>query len=137
MTTTARASTPYGPLVSKEDIPLPWISCLWCDYRDKIEFDLAQHMNEKHRGNKDSIDDGLMQIPIDPKDRKTTKALSGDFFARFESAIEFRLDVAVEMAKEENRDKGVKHAIKQIQRRILARQQEADKARIVSASRTI
>lgn len=83
-------------------------------------------MYEKHRGDKDSIDDGLMQIPIHPKDRKMTKALSGDFFARFEPATEFRLDVAVEMARDENRGKGVKHAIKQIQRRILARQEKID-----------
>lgn len=71
-----------------------------------------------------------MQIPISSRDRKITINLSGDFFARFEPAIEFRLDVAVEMAKEQNRGKGVKYAIKILQKRAIqrrrAREQESN-----------
>lgn len=112
------------PSQSKEEIHLPWIQCLWCDYKDKIEFDMSLHFLEKHK-------EMLLGLPITSKDRKITKALSGDFFARFESAIEFRLDVAVEMAKKENRDKGVKHAIRQIQRRALERRRQREKDSII------
>jgi hypothetical protein len=31
---------------SKEDLPLPWIKCLWCDYKDKVERDLEWHILE-------------------------------------------------------------------------------------------
>lgn len=104
-----------SPYQSKEQLKLPWIRCLFCRYRDKIEFDLSLHMLEKHK-------EKLLELPISSRDRKRTKALSGDFFARFEGAIEFRLDVAVEMAKQQNRGKDVsRHAIKILQKRAVQR----------------
>ena len=75
-------------------------------------------MLEKHGPGK-FADHKLMQLEIFASDRKRTKTLSGDFFARFEGAIEFRLDIAVGMAKEENRGKGVRHAIATLQKRVL------------------
>jgi hypothetical protein len=109
-----KAESPWGPYVRTEDLPLPWTRCLWCDYRDKIDFDLSLHILELHR-------EKVLQLPIYSSHRKRTKALSGDFFARFEGAIEFRLDVAVEMAKEQNRGKGVRHAVRILQRRAVER----------------
>lgn len=111
-------SSPYGPYLSKEALKLPWIRCLFCNYQDKKEFDLSLHVLEKHK-------DKLLEIPISSRDRKTTKSLlepRARLYSKFESAIEFRLDVAVEMSKEENRNLGVKHAILQIQKRIIKRQ---------------
>ena len=31
---------------TKEDLPLPWIKCPWCDYKDKVERDLEWHILE-------------------------------------------------------------------------------------------
>ena len=69
----------------------------------------------------------LLQLPISAKDRKQTNQLKepyARFFSKFEGSMEFRLDVATEMAKEENRNLGVKHAIRMIQSRILKRRGE-------------
>jgi hypothetical protein len=113
----ARASSPYGSYISKKEIKLPWIRCLFCSYKDKIEFDLSLHLLEEHKQK-------LLQIPISARDRTETNLLKESrarFFSKFEGSMEFRLDVAVEMAKEENRGLGVKHAIKLIQKRVLER----------------
>ena len=102
--------SPYGPYISKEDLPLPWIICLWCSYRDKIEFDLSLHFLAEHKKE-------VMKLKISFEDRKRVLSLlepSLSFFAKFEPLIEFKLDVAVEMAKEENRGKGVEHAIRSL-----------------------
>jgi hypothetical protein len=74
-------------------------------------------MLDRHR-------DKLLQLSIYSNYRKRTKALSGDFFARFEGAIEFRLDIAVEMAIDENRVKGIRHAVRILQKRIIERRRE-------------
>jgi hypothetical protein len=34
---------------TKEDLLLPWIKCLWCNYKDKVERDLGWHILEKHK----------------------------------------------------------------------------------------
>lgn len=115
--------SPYGPYIRTEDLPLPWINCLWCDYKRKIAFDLSLHFLQEHR-------EELLAIPVYSRDRKITKDLLDEparFDSKFEWAMEFRVDVAVEMAKEENRDKGVKHAIRQIQKQILKLQEESSK----------
>jgi hypothetical protein len=114
-----RGSSPYSPYITKEEIKLPWINCLWCNYRDKIQFDLSLHFLEDHKSE-------LVAIPISTRDRKLTKSLldpEPGFHSKFEAAIEFRLDVAIEMAKEENRDRGIDHAIREIQRKIIKRRQ--------------
>jgi len=33
----------------KEDLPLPWIKCPWCDYKDKIQCDLEWHILENKK----------------------------------------------------------------------------------------
>jgi len=97
--TAALRKSPYGPYVRKEDLPLPWIRCLLCNYRDKIEFDLSLHFLEEHKKQ-------LMAIPITRKERLAAKALIKDpcarFFAKFESPMEYRLDKAVKIAKEKS-----------------------------------
>lgn len=81
----------YGPYIRTEDLPLPWINCLWCGYRDKIAFDLSLHFLEEHL-------EELLAIPITRRERLAAKTLSGDWFARFESPMEYRLDKALGMA---------------------------------------
>jgi hypothetical protein len=83
--------SPYGPYVRTEDLPLPWINCLWCDHGDKIAFDLSLHFLEEHL-------EELLAIPITRRERLAAKALRGDWYARFESPMEYRLDKAVRMA---------------------------------------
>jgi hypothetical protein len=92
-----QGSSPYSPYILKEEIKLPWINCLWCNYRDKIEFDLSLHFLEEHK-------EGLLAIPITRRERLAAKALIRDpcarFFSKFETPMEFRLDKAVKVAKE-------------------------------------
>jgi hypothetical protein len=91
------STSPYGPYISKEELECYWIKCLWCNYKDKIEFDLSFHFLEEHKTE-------LMTIPITRRERLAAKALIKDpcarFFAKFESPMEYRLDKAVRMAKE-------------------------------------
>jgi hypothetical protein len=65
---------------------------MWCDYQDKIEFDLSLHFLKEHK-------DKLSAIPITRRERLAAKLLSNDWFARFESPMEYRLDKAIMMAK--------------------------------------
>ncbi|HEY7111099.1 MAG TPA: hypothetical protein VH415_16855 [Nitrososphaeraceae archaeon] len=90
--------SPYEPYIRTEDLPLPWINCLWCDYRDKIKFDLSLHFLEDHK-------DELLAIPITRKQRLAAKALAGDWYSRFESPMEYRLDKAVGMAYQKSKSK--------------------------------
>lgn len=60
--------SPYGQYFSRENLPLPWINCLWCDYRDKIAFDLSLHFLEEHK-------EELMAIPITRRERLASKVL--------------------------------------------------------------
>jgi hypothetical protein len=85
-----RYTSPYGPNITKEEIKLPWIRCLFCSYRDKIEFDLSLHMLDEHRQK-------LLQLEISYQDH--FKLLQSDPFAKFYGRIEYRLDKAVEIAK--------------------------------------
>lgn len=39
-------ATPYGPYTAKENLDLPSLQCPFCDYQDKIGFDLSLHMFE-------------------------------------------------------------------------------------------
>ena len=65
---------------------------MWCDFRDKIDFDLSLHFLEQHKKK-------LLAIPITNRGRKAAKILAGDGFAIFEAPMEYRLDKAVDMAK--------------------------------------
>jgi hypothetical protein len=113
-----RASSPYGMYLLKADLNTPWIRCLFCNYRDKIEFDLSLHMLESHKHK-------LLRIPISAKFRTETHLFKKPYarhFSKFAGSMEFRLDVAVEMAREENRSAGVKHAVRLVQNRHLKNQ---------------
>ncbi|HEY1248655.1 MAG TPA: hypothetical protein VGE97_06690, partial [Nitrososphaera sp.] len=45
-----RSTTPIIDAKSKtEGIRLPTLSCLWCDYKDPIEFDLGNHLLANHK----------------------------------------------------------------------------------------
>ena len=104
-TTIARSETSlYGHNLGKDSLDLPWICCLSCNYKDKIEFDLSLHMLEEHR-------EELLQLPITRRERKAAKALSVDPFAFLEGAIEYRLDIAIEIAK---RKSSVSQAIESV-----------------------
>lgn len=85
-----RYTSPSGPNITKEEINVPWIRCLFCRYRDKIDFDLSLHMLEEHKRK-------LLQLEISYQDH--SKLLQSDPFARFFGRIEYRLDKAVEIAK--------------------------------------
>lgn len=89
-----RYTSPYGPNVTKAEINRPWIRCLFCRYRGKIEFDLSLHMLEEHKQK-------LLQLQISYQDH--SKLLQSDAFARFYGRMEYRLDEAVEMAKRKGR----------------------------------
>lgn len=117
---TASRSKWHDASQDKENLSLPWIRCLFCNYKDKIEWDLAQHVFERHRAK-------VVALPIYSKDRKYTKALSGDFYARFESAIEFRLDLILEMSRDENREKGLRYALNSLQNKVLQRRVAVEK----------
>jgi hypothetical protein len=90
----------YGPYIKTEDLPLPWIYCLWCSYRDKIAFDLSLHFLEEHK-------EELLAIPITRRERLAAKALSGDWYTRFESPMEYRLDKAVGFAQQKSESEKV------------------------------
>ncbi len=81
---------------SKEDLPLPWIKCLWCDYRDKIERDLEWHILEKHTDKKHGHNE-LFQ-PFKFSDHGT-KAWKHDSFSFMHSSLDARLEKAVKLAK--------------------------------------
>jgi hypothetical protein len=80
---------------SKEDLPLPYIKCLWCDYRDKVERDLEYHFLERHRYE-------LYKISV-PWERITDKVWAGDPFSWMYADIDYILYKAVRVAKEASR----------------------------------
>ena len=62
--TRKRTDTNNNKKTKAEEVGLPEIPCLYCDFKDPIEFDLSLHYLEKHRWNlirmpigKSSIDD--------------------------------------------------------------------------------
>ena len=99
VTRVAKKESPYGPYLSKAEIKLPWIRCLWCNYRDKIDFDLSLHFLEQHKKK-------LLAIPITIRERKAAKILAGDWFAIFEGPMEYRLDKSVDMEKNQGQAHG-------------------------------
>ena len=58
-----------------QEVGLPEIPCMYCDYKDPIEFDLSLHYLEKHRPN-------LIRLPIG------------------KSSIDDRADYAVKLSKQ-------------------------------------
>ena len=95
-----RYTSPYGPVITKEKINLPWIRCLFCRYWNKNEFDLSLHMLEEHKQK-------LLQLEISYE--KHFRLLHSDQFAKFYGRIEYRLDKAIEIAKRKGQvDRAVK-----------------------------
>lgn len=88
--TIIRHTSSYGPYASKEAIKHPWIRCLFCRYRDKIEFDLSLHILEEHKQK-------ILQLEISYEEH--SRLLHSDPFAKFYGRLEYRLDKAVEIAK--------------------------------------
>ena len=89
-----RYTSPYGPNITKEEIKLPWIRCLFCSYRDKNEFDLSLHMLESHKHK-------LLHLQIPYRDHANLR--QSNPFAGLYGKIEYRLDKAVEIAKRRGR----------------------------------
>jgi len=81
----------YGTYSSKENLPLPGIRCLWCNYRDKIEHDLEWHFLENHRIQL------YREIRVTSEERKI--AWRNDPFSSMYDKIEYLLEKAVELAK--------------------------------------
>ena len=86
----ARKESLYGPYISKDDLPLPSIRCLWCEYEDKVERDLEYHFLQNHKKR-------LYQMKAPLYERK--KVWSHDPFSWMYSDIEYRLYKAVKLAK--------------------------------------
>lgn len=76
---------------SKEDLPLPWIQCLWCKYRDKVERDLEWHFLENHKKKL------YREVKVSPYERM--RASKYEPFGFMDSPIEYRLQKAVGLAK--------------------------------------
>ena len=50
-----------------KDVRLPALSCLWCDYKNPIEFDLGNHLQANHKQEliKLPIGKGSMETRVD------------------------------------------------------------------------
>jgi hypothetical protein len=77
---------------NKEDYPLPWIKCLWCDYRDKVENDLGHHFEDKHRQR-------LYRIKVSPEERRKDLDWTRDPFSWMYSNLDYRVYKALKLAK--------------------------------------
>lgn len=77
---------------NKEDLPLPWIKCLWCDYKDKVESDLGHHFEDKHR-------ESLNQIRVTPEIRQSDPDWTRDPFSWMYSNLDYRVYKALKLAR--------------------------------------
>jgi len=73
---------------TKEDLPLPWLKCLWCDYKDKVERDLERHILDSPKCKTRLY---KMKVPDDEYNIES--------YAWSHSDIESRLARAVKLAK--------------------------------------
>jgi hypothetical protein len=78
----------------KENLPLPWLKCPWCDYRDKVERDLEWHIieNKKCRIR-------LYKMKVAVGERLRDPGWTRDPFSWMYSDLEYRLYKAVKLAK--------------------------------------
>lgn len=88
----SRKQSHYGPYLSKQELPLPSINCLWCGYTDKIERDLQWHFLENHRNRL------YREIILTSVERK--RASRNDHFLFLYNSIEYILEKAVKIAKQ-------------------------------------
>ena len=84
---------------SKEDLPLPYVKCLWCDYRDKVERDLEYHFLEKHK-------DRLYKMKASPQERRQDRVWTQDPFSWMYDDIEYRLYKAIRLSKRKTGKQG-------------------------------
>jgi hypothetical protein len=91
---TYRKQSPYGPYLSKQELPLPWIKCLWCSYTDRIERDLEWHFLENHRI------ELYREIRVTSVERK--RASRNDPFSFMCDKMEYILEKAVKLAKQKS-----------------------------------
>src|SRR4030095_14283564 len=77
-----------------DELPLPWIRCLWCSYRHKKEHNLGWHFYEEHRYE-------IYKIGLTNAERRQIQRK--DKFWFLYSPIEFQLEKAVRMAKSRTR----------------------------------
>lgn len=79
----------------KEDYPLPWLKCLWCNYRDKIERDLEWHFIEMHRRRLDAV-------KVLPDERKKDPIWTRDSFSWMYSDLEYRIYKVMKLVRKKN-----------------------------------
>jgi hypothetical protein len=91
---TSRKQSLYDTYVSKQDLPLPWIRCLWCSYADKIERDLEWHFLENHRT---QLYRGIIVTSVERK-----RASRNDPFLFMYNNIEYILEKAVKLSKQKS-----------------------------------
>jgi hypothetical protein len=60
---------------------LPEIPCLWCDYKNTIEFDLGNHFLENHKEEllKLLVGKGSMEIRIDYAIQQTKRMMAAQY----------------------------------------------------------
>jgi hypothetical protein len=82
---------------SKQDLPLPWIKCLWCDFWDKVERDIEWHFLEKHSDKKRGHNELFEDIKFSRYERR--QAWKHDPFSFMYSSLDYTLEKAVKLAK--------------------------------------
>ena len=77
----------------KEDLPLPWIKCPWCDYKDKVERDLEYHIldNKKCRIR-------LYKMKVSAGERRRDPVWTRDPYSWVYDDTEYRLYKAMRLA---------------------------------------
>lgn len=93
---------------AKEDLPLPWIKCPWCDYKDKIERDLEWHFIQSKcriRLYKMKVEPYELseEYTISPGDRLKDWEWNTNRFSEYNT--EYRVKKAMELAR---RNSGIK-----------------------------
>jgi len=75
---------------NRENLPLPWIKCYWCSYKNKVVHDLQRHFLENHRYQ-------VSRIEISNIERR--RIAERDPFYFMYDVIEFKLDKAAANCK--------------------------------------
>ena len=82
---------------SDNNLPLPFIRCLWCNYQDKKEHDLGWHFYDKHKYELYRLEVTQQEIIND-----RTK----DPFYFLYDSIEHKIDKALTLAKSKSESTG-------------------------------
>jgi hypothetical protein len=81
----------------KANMSIPWIKCLWCDYKDKIERDLSWHFYEGHKYQ-------LYRLEVTQQEINNDRA-KDPFYFLYDS-IEHKIDKALRLAKSKSKSTG-------------------------------